>query len=385
MITTDAWVLHRRPDDPAVPKRGELSRETFSFADVADHEALVEPLVGSWEANLDHALSRDPIDICRQRGESSVVLGNLAVVRVLRTGADVTSVSEGDTCLVLPFGECDRYGYVERVYAYDMPHTVGLLAKRTKLHAGILLPLPEDTPFSLAQWATYGRYFTAWDNWNVAHACWSAQMRDEDPAKHLVFGWGGGVAMAELELARRAGFRVAMTASTDARLSFLAEHGITGVDRRLFPDLSYSAEVADDPEALARYRASEKEFLRIIGELSDGAGAAIFLDNIGSPLYKATLKAMARQGVLATVGWKHGMTTSTLRASECIKRHLHVNTHVWRIHDSARIRDFQNATAWMPPRETVTTYAFDDVPQLAADYAAGRITTYFPTYQVNLL
>jgi hypothetical protein len=51
-------------------------------------------------------------------------------------------------------------------------------------------------------------------------------------------------------------------------------------------------------------------------ELSDGLGAAIFIDNIGAPLYRTTLKALARQNVLATVGWKHGRRTSTLRASE---------------------------------------------------------------------
>lgn len=67
MITTEAWVLYAGPEQTKKhePVPGELRRETFQFADLEDDEALVEPLYGSWEANLDHALSRNPVDICR--------------------------------------------------------------------------------------------------------------------------------------------------------------------------------------------------------------------------------------------------------------------------------------------------------------------------------
>jgi hypothetical protein len=68
-------------------------------------------------------------------------------------------------------------------------------ARRTKI-ASELLPLPHDTAYTLPQWAAYGRYFTAWDNWRVAYDCWRAQLEDEDPADHLVMGWGGGTTLA---------------------------------------------------------------------------------------------------------------------------------------------------------------------------------------------
>jgi NADPH:quinone reductase-like Zn-dependent oxidoreductase len=260
---------------------------------------------------------------------------------------------------------------------------MGVLAKRTKLRADMLLPVPRETGYSLAQWSAYARYFTAWDNWRVAYRCWLAQMEDQDPGDHLVFGWGGGVVFAELLLACRLGFRVAMTASTDKRLSLLAEHGITPVDRRLFPDLHYDSSAQSDPESVHRYRTSEKEFLRTISALSGGAGAAIFIDNIGAPLYKATLKALARQGVLTTVGWKHGMRMFSHRASECIKRHLHVNTHIWRRGDSAEIRDYQESTGWIADIDPTAIYGFDDIPLLAEDYSASRIDSYFPLFRVN--
>jgi NADPH:quinone reductase-like Zn-dependent oxidoreductase len=383
---TDAWVLHPEPltDGAAASMRDALSRENFSLPELADDEAMVEPLYGSWEANVDHALSRQPIDVCRARNEDPVVVGNLGVVRVLRPGRAATSCKEGDICMVMPFGVRDRHGYAELVYAYDAPGTTGILAKRTKLKADLLLPIPEHTRYSLPQWAAYARYFTAWDNWRVAYGCWRTQMEDQPSEHELVFGWGGGVVFAELLLAQRAGFRVAMTSSTDTRLSYLRAHGIIAVDRRQFPDLRYDPGAAsDDPDYLRRYRASEKKFIKQIDDLSEGAGAAIIIDNIGAPLYKATLKALGREGVLTTVGWKQGMRTLNLRASECIKRHLHVNTHVWRYGDSAIIRDYQESTGWLPEIDPGAIYDFDEIPQLARDYAAGKLSTYFPLFRVN--
>jgi len=385
-LSVDAWVLHAGPvpEGPARPVPGAFVREPFRLPELADEEVLIEPLYGSWEANIDHALLRDPIDVCRARGEDAVILGNLAVARVLRPGRRCGELKAGDLCLVMPFGVRDRYGYAELAYAYDAPGTFGVLAKQTKLTADQLLPVPEQTRYSLPDWAAYGRYFTAWDNWRVAHGCWRTQMEDADPGSSLVFGWGGGVVFAEMQLAQQAGFTVAMTAGSDQRLAFLKEHGIIGVDRRLFPDLSpVPGASGADPRALSRQKASRKKFAEIIDELSGGGGVSIFIDNIGAPLYRSTVRALGRQGVIASVGWKGGMQISSLRATECIKRQLHVNTHVWRHGDSASIRDQMELTGWGPAIDPGAVYDFDDVPQLAADYQAGKLDTYFPLFRIN--
>ncbi|GAA2704318.1 zinc-binding dehydrogenase [Actinoplanes palleronii] len=348
----------------------------------------MEPILGSWEANVDHALARSPIDVCISRREDAVVLGNLGVVRVLqiRPGPRPVPVREGDLCLLLPFGKLDRFGYAELAYAYDAPGTIGLLTERSKMDARLLLPIPDGTAYSLPQWATYGRYFTAWDNWQKAYGCWRTQVVDDDPANHLVFGWGGGVAFAELLLAKRAGFRVAMTAGSDERVAFLRENGITAVDRRQFPDLSLpTREQRSDRDRHQRRRASVENFLDVVRKLSDGHGAAIFVDNIGEPLHDVTLAALAREGAVTTCGWKAGMRLSHLRGAECISRHLSVNTHVWRLQDSLAIRDFQESEGWIAPKGSETIYDFDRVPQLADDYAHGRIGSYFPLYTVNPL
>lgn len=338
---------------------------------------------------MDHALTRSPIDVCSSRGEDAVVLGNLGVVRVLKLNGDAPGVRvrvrEGDLCLLMPFGKLDRFQYAELAYAYDCPHTIGLLAKRSKLDVRLLLPIPPDTAHSLPQWAAYGRYFTAWDNWQKAYGCWRTQVPDDPPENHLVFGWGGGVAFAELMLARRAGFRVAMTAGSDARLAFLRENGIIAVDRRRFPDLSLPSRrrKRPDPDWHERRLISVNGFLDVVKELSDGYGAAIFVDNIGEPLYDVTLSALAREGVITTCGWKAGMRLSHLRGAESIARHLHVNTHVWRLPDSPRILDFMETESWTAPEGSETIYDFDKVPELADDYASGAIGSYFPLYRVN--
>ncbi|WP_229907522.1 zinc-binding dehydrogenase [Amycolatopsis oliviviridis] len=367
---------------------GVPRRDRFTFAPLEEGEALVEPILGSWEANIGHALARSPIDVCTSRGEDPVVLGNMGVVRVLGVHADrgAVRIREGDLCLVMPFGRLDRFGYAELVYAYDCPGTVGLLAKRSKVNARLLLPVPDSTAYSLSQWASYGRYFTAWDNWRKAFGCWRTQVADDDPANHLVFGWGGGVSFAELTLAKRAGFRVAMAAGSDERVALLREHGITPVDRREFPDLALPGRrEGTDRDRYERRRTSVENFLEVIGNLGDGNGVAIFVDNIGEPLYDVTLKALGREGVVTTCGWKAGMRLSHLRGAEAIARHIHVNTHVWRLPESPGIRDFQEAEGWIAPKGSDVVYDFDRVPELADDYANGRIGSYFPMYRVNPL
>lgn len=386
MITTEAWVLHSGfKTGPVTEPTDALIHCKHTFTDLRAGEALVEPILGAWEANIDHAITRSPIDVCSTRGDDTVILGNLGVVRVLQVHRDTTRphVREGQICLLLPFGLLDRHGYAELVYAYDCPQTNGLLAQRTKIPAHLLLPIPENSTHSLEQWCTYGRYFTAWDNWHKAEAAWRIHVPNDDPSDHLVFAWGGGVSVGFLTLARRQGFRVAMTASSDERLDFLRRQGITPVDRREFPDLAVPRKGASQPGYAARHQTSLAAFQERIASLSNGHGAAIVLDNIGQPMYPATLAAIAREGVLSTCGWKAGMRMSHLRGAECINRHIHLHTHVWHYPSSAEIRDRVETDTWLPPQDSINTVDFADVGRLAADSIAGRLQPYFSLYRVN--
>lgn len=384
-ITTEAWVLYEQSSTDS--GRTSLKRDLFTFPDITAEEVLVEPIYGCWEANMSHALQRQPIDICRQRKEKAVVLGNSGVVRVLRCGSAVSGVKPGELCLLDGNITKDRHGYTIKVLAYDAPNTIGLLARQTKLPSHCLIPLPAHSTFTAKEWAAFSvRYLTAWDNWKVAWGCWRAQMPDLAPEEVHVWGWGGGVSLAQLALARQAGCQTAMISSTDKRLELIAQMGIQPINRSHFAELAFDDHrYRSDPAYRARYTAAENEFLALVEQHTRREGVSIFIDNIGAPVFRATLKALGRQGVIATSGWKHGMKLSILRGLECINRHIHVNTHGSRDSEARKAVQAAEALNWRPPVAGHRVYKWDEIPQLAQTYDAGQVESYFPLFEVNAL
>jgi NADPH:quinone reductase-like Zn-dependent oxidoreductase len=361
-ISAEAWVLHRGESAGVC---GALERETFTFDDIGPDEVLAKPLYGCWEGNLDHAIRRSPIDICELRGESRVVIGNAGVVEILRVGDAVTTAREGDRCIVFCNGTPDEHGFPTTILGYDAKGTMGVLSKTIKLHERQVIRVPDRSRLSLQQWAAFSlRYITAWANWNVAWSCFRAQLPEVPPEDVFVCAWGGGVALAELELAKMMGCRVAMLTSQKRRLAMLEECGIDAIDRSAFGQTSF-----------------EEDFLAAIRARTSGRGVSIFIDNIGAN-YRSTMKALAREGVIATSGWKRVMTYPTVRSIECIARHIHVFTHYARYPEGLAAVAFAEERGWMPRLEG-QTYAWDDIPKLADDYAAGNVDSYFPIFAVN--
>jgi NADPH:quinone reductase-like Zn-dependent oxidoreductase len=386
MVTTEAWVLYKGREWTKPTEHAILKKEAYSFENITEHEALVEPIYGCWEGNMSHAIQRDPIDICQQRGEEKVVIGNAGIVRVLKIGSAVTTARVGDICLYLAMGTIDQYGYMIKVAGYDAPGTIGLLAKQTKVRQDQLLPLSPQTRFSPLQWAAFSlRYVTAWSNWKVVYRCWRSQMTEDDQPFPYVWGWGGGVTLAELALAKTVGAQLFMIASQADRLKLLQESGITPIDRHSFRHLDFDEErYLTDSTYKKNYQEAERTFLDVVQQHTSGAGASIFIDNIGMPVFRATLKALGRQGVITTAGWKKGMSLSQVRALECINRHIHVHTHGWTYAEAAAAVQFAEENGWMPPI-TDEIYGWNDVPQLAHDFTHEKCSSYFPIYQVNTL
>ncbi|HEX8183429.1 MAG TPA: zinc-binding alcohol dehydrogenase family protein [Blastocatellia bacterium] len=386
-ITTEAWVLYKGENaGSGKARRGELIRESFSFPTISEEEVLIEPIYGSWEGNMGHALERRPVDICRQRNEEKVVLCNAGVARVLKTGAAVRGLNEGDICMVTGNRIWDKRGYMIKAFAYDAPNTVGLLARRTKVHQQQLIRIPEDTKYSLRQWAAFSiRYVTAWANWKQAYGSLRLQLSEQEYPSPFVWGWGGGVALAELELANLFGCRTAMLASNKERLKMIAESGIEPIDRQQFGNLNFDQGKYDrDPEFAEAYRLSEEAFLKVVKEKTDGEYVSIFIDNIGTPVIRATLKALACPGVITTAGWKCGMSVNLVRAIECMKWHTHVHTHYSRYSDTVESVRFAEQNGWMP-RSGCEVYSYDNVPMLARDFSEGKMSDYFPLFEVNRL
>jgi NADPH2:quinone reductase len=95
----------------------------------------------------------------------------------------------------------------------------------------------------------------------------------------FVQGAAGGVALAGVQLAHRAGARVIGTCSNSTQLAALAEHGLDdGINHR------------DD------------DFLQRVLELTGGAGADLSLDPVGGEKINAVLKATRPGGRVAIVG-----------------------------------------------------------------------------------
>ncbi len=400
MLKTEAWVLHEGPlpargDRPQPPRGSEGSisdeafrLETFEFREPTDDDCLVEPLYGCWEGNFSHAIARVPVDICRQRGESKLVLGNSGVVRVLRPGPEVKGLREGDVCLLVGTHIKDRYGYMTLAYAYDAPHTMGLMARRSNVPERALMPVPRDSGFTLPQWAAFNlRYLTAWSNHRVAYGAWRLQVPEKlFPEGFPVWAWGGGVAYAQLTLARiKDSARGVLITSSQARRELAARSGLETLDRSTYPDLSFHESRYDtDPEYAARYRDCEKRFVQEVRARTDGEGVAIFIDNIGTPVFRATLKALAREGVVTTCGWKKGMRLEILRAMECIARHTFIHTHYATRPEAEDAVRFACERGWMPPRDALgKIWEWNEVAKLAEAHMRDTIDSYFPIYRIN--
>lgn len=377
-MKSEAWFLY----DSASGRDG-LVRETFELPPPRSTEVVAEPLFGAWEGNMGHSLERRPIDICRHRKEERVVIGNAGVVRVAERGKDVRSLREGDVAVVFSGCSLDENGYPATILGYDAPKTMGCLAKRILIDERNLIRLPSETKHSLAQWAGFSvRYITAWSNWRIAYGTYRLLVDAQREPSPRVWGWGGGTTLATLDLARRSGARAVMLSGDDRRLRTIQSVGIEPIDRRTFGDLAFDEKAfAANIESRRNYMRAEAAFLACVREKTEGRGVQIFVDNIGGPLFRATSRTLARESVLATCGWKEGMNVAYLRSVACIGRQQHVNTHYASYQEACDAVAFAEAYGWLPPLGD-TIFDFEDVPRLAAEFAANRAEM-FPIYRVN--
>lgn len=378
-MNSDGWFLY--PGDRVA--RAGLVREGFELSAPAEGEVIAEPLYGAWEGNMGHAVERSPIDVCKFRREERVILGNAGVVRVLECGPNVTTLRAGDVAVIFSGSDLDEYGYPKRILGYDAPNTMGCLATRIKIKETNLIVLRNPNLEDLPRWAAFSvRYFTAWSNFALAFKIYRLMVSEaQDPAPN-VWAWGGGTALAELELARRFGCRTVMLSGNDRRLETIRSSGITALDRRSFGDLSFDEQRAVEDDAYRlRYVRAEAQFLRAVDELTEGRRVQIFVDNIGTIVSRPTGRALSREGIIATAGWKEGMHIQYLRAVACIGRQQHVNTHYAQFKEGPEAVRYAEENDWLP-RIDGPVYSFDDIPTLAEDFRNGNVGM-FPVYRVN--
>lgn len=361
----------------------ELRLEPFTLPDPGPGEVLTEPLYGAWEGNYNHALTRDPIDVCRKRGEPRIVLGNSGVMRVLKVGDGVRGVRPGQRAMLFGGALCDRFGYMTHAHAYDAPGTMGSMATRMLVPERNLVAIPDDSRHSAAQWAVFTlRYVTAWANWTLAHGTFRLLVAEADLPRPNVWGWGGGTTLAELDLARRHGARCVMLSGDPQRLARIEQTGISALDRRAFAALTETPDAYPSQEAWKEARkAAERRFLAEVDARCGPDRVQIFVDYIGGPVVDPTLKALGRCGVLTTAGWKRGMDIHLRRAAECVQHHQHVHTHYASRAQHEAATAYAEATGWMPVVDEPIT-PFEQIPALARRFADNQCG-FFPVFAIN--
>ena len=203
------------------------------------------------------------------------------------TGPDVTTVSTGDHVLVNP-GISDRTcafcqaGEHSLCLKYRIlgEHLPGTAAELLVVPATNVRVIPRDVDPAVAA-AFPLATLTAW---RMVHT--RARVRRGD--RVLIWGIGGGVAIAALQICKQIGAEVWVTSTSDAKLAKASQLGADHVLNT----------VRDDVPAIVR---------RDTGK----AGVDVVIDNVGEATWKKSLLALGKQGRLVTCGGTSGPMVET--------------------------------------------------------------------------
>ncbi|HEX8067765.1 MAG TPA: zinc-binding dehydrogenase [Thermoleophilaceae bacterium] len=203
------------------------------------------------------AISIEGGDVLARAGSSPLpstphVVGYLAAGTVAETGAGVEDRAVGDRIVTL-FG-------------------AGSHAARRAVPAASTWPIPEGLDAARAASVPVAV--------GTAHECLFTAGGLEAGQTVLVHAGAGGVGMAAIQLAKRAGATVIATASDDERLARLKDE--LGLDH----GVNYARE----------------SFPERVRELTDGRGADVILDSVGGQTLADGVGALAYRGTLVSVG-----------------------------------------------------------------------------------
>jgi putative PIG3 family NAD(P)H quinone oxidoreductase len=153
--------------------------------------------------------------------------------------------------------------------------SAGAYATQVSVPAGQLLPVPAGVDLVEAA-ALPEVACTVWSNVFMV-----AALRADEVL--LVHGGAGGIGTFAIQLAAQLGARVFTTAGSEEKRDFCRSLG---------------AEVAID------YR--EEDFVEVVKEHTDGAGADVILDNMGASYLGRNVTALATEGRLVVIGMQGG-------------------------------------------------------------------------------
>ena len=292
-ITADAIAAERERAG------GDLSQVDVSRVIALDDLELPEPgprqvklkiLAVSGEHNVDHAALADTVNIAESRG-GKIYPGNSAVAEVIGVGADVDRFKIGDVVLTHCNGDPDRFGFPQRIWAYDTEDSIGWYAEEAVVGDWQLVPAPLDCGLTLWEMAALPlRAPTAYHLWRRALGIYRVKIPRERQAVLNVLSFGGGVSELFLMLARAEGHCAFFCSGTPERRAALEAHGIVGIDQLQFNRFASRDDV--------------RAFRSEVRKLTGGADMHIVCDMLRGPVFAAGLAACARQGVNVSAGWQ---------------------------------------------------------------------------------
>ncbi len=240
----------------AVTMSGPGGPEVLGWGEVPD------PVCGPGEVLVDVvAAAVNRADLLQRQGRyppppgASEVLGLECSGVVSEVGEGVTGWSVGDeVCALLAGG-----GYAERV----------------AVPVGQLLPRPAGVELATAA-ALPEVVCTVWSNVFMLAGLRAGEV-------FLVHGGGSGIGTMAVQLAVRAGARVATTAGSAAKLAFCRELGA---------------------EITVNYR--DEDFVQVVRDATDGHGADVVLDIMGAAYLARNVDVLATGGRLVGIGMQGG-------------------------------------------------------------------------------
>jgi NADPH:quinone reductase-like Zn-dependent oxidoreductase len=239
-----------------------------------------------------HAVGLNRLDLWVAQGLPGVnyslphVVGSDAAGTVMEVGSSESGFRPGDRVMINPTLSCGNCPFClqgEESLCQHLrvlgEHQAGTAAEYVVVPAANLasvpasMPWPEAAAFSLAT-------LTAW-------RMLTTRGRLQPGETVLIWGIGGGVAIAALQIARYLGARTIVTSSTPAKLE---------VARRLGADALLDhgqVDVADE-----------------VRKLTEGRGVDAIVDSVGAQSWRGSLRSLRKGGRLIVCGATTGPTVS---------------------------------------------------------------------------
>jgi NADPH:quinone reductase-like Zn-dependent oxidoreductase len=214
-------------------------------------------------------------------------MGSDGAGTVEQVGSGVSHSRPGDRVLLNPGISCGscascRSGEQPLCPQFQVlgEHRAGTIAEYVVVPARNLAPVPPSMSWSEAAGFTLAT-LTAW-----RMLIGRARLRPHETV--LIWGIGGGVALAALKIAKHAGARAIVTSSSDDKLAGA---------RALGADVTLNH---------ARVDVSKE-----VRALTDRRGVEVVVDSVGEATWEQSLRCLARMGRLVTCGGTSGAMVST--------------------------------------------------------------------------